>query len=157
MQRKHVLFLIGLTTLDQITKFIIQWLIDYKQEIALLPDFFYFTNYHNHGSSFRMLNGSTSFYLVCIVLGIFVFYKFYRVSAKSDTCLLYGILCIMSGSLGNLIDRVLFQYVRDFIMISIPNFISPIFNIADIAIGIGFLLILYTLFKDAYVQIKKMQ
>ena len=56
-----------------------------------------------------------------------------------------GYSFLLAGSLGNGIDRVLNGYVVDFINLNFINF--PVFNIADISINIGFILILFSLFK----------
>ena len=53
---------------------------------------------------------------------------------------------ILAGALGNLYDRFLLGYVIDFIEIHYGNFYWPIFNIADISISIGVILLLYTTF-----------
>tara|TARA_B110000914_G_scaffold114067_1_gene99760 strand:+ start:574 stop:801 length:228 start_codon:yes stop_codon:yes gene_type:complete len=53
---------------------------------------------------------------------------------------------ILAGALGNLYDRIFLGYVIDFIEIHYGNFYWPIFNIADISISIGVILLLYTTF-----------
>ena len=58
----------------------------------------------------------------------------------------YMIVLILGGSLGNLYDRIFYGYVIDFIEFHYKNFYWPIFNIADIAISIGIILLLYSMF-----------
>ena len=59
---------------------------------------------------------------------------------------LYGYSFILGGTTGNGIDRIFRGYVIDFINLDFINF--PVFNIADISINIGFILILFSLFKN---------
>ena len=55
---------------------------------------------------------------------------------------------VIGGAIGNLYDRILYGYVIDFIEIHYDSFYWPIFNIADIAISIGIILLLYSMFSN---------
>ena len=55
---------------------------------------------------------------------------------------------VIGGALGNLYDRIVYGYVIDFIEIHYNNFYWPIFNIADVAISIGIILLLYSMFSN---------
>ncbi len=99
----------------------------------------------NYGAAFNLLSGSRillSFIsiFVTILLVYFIFKK-----NESRSIDLYGYSFILGGSVGNGIDRLLNGYVIDFINLNFINF--PIFNIADISINIGFILILFGYFK----------
>ena len=59
---------------------------------------------------------------------------------------LYSYSFILGGTIGNGIDRILKGFVIDFINLNIINF--PVFNIADISINIGFIFLLYNIFKN---------
>ena len=59
---------------------------------------------------------------------------------------IYSYSFILGGTIGNGLDRIMKGFVVDFININIINF--PVFNIADISINIGFILLLYSIFKN---------
>ena len=63
-----------------------------------------------------------------------------------NTIELYSYSFILGGTIGNGIDRIYRGFVVDFINLNIINF--PVFNIADISINIGFIILLYIIFKN---------
>lgn len=137
---KNRLILISIITasiiaLDQITKYLLTN-INYK----ILP-FFQLLYVKNTGAAFGILQNSSLalFFLGIMIIGLVLFYLDKIPNTKSHNIIL-GI--ILGGAIGNLIDRIIFGYVRDFIFIS--KF--PVFNIADSAISIGLIIwIIYEL------------
>ena len=99
----------------------------------------------NYGAAFNLLSGSRIF--LSIVSLSFAIILLYLILKKKSLNLieLYSYSFILGGTLGNGIDRIIKGYVLDFIEINYINF--PAFNIADISINIGFLLVLYSLVK----------
>lgn len=137
---KNRLILISIITasiiaLDQITKYLLTG-INYK----ILP-FFQLLYVKNTGAAFGILQNSSLalFFLGIMIIGLVLFYLDKIPNTKYHNIIL-GI--ILGGAIGNLIDRIIFGYVRDFIFIS--KF--PVFNIADSAISIGLIIwIIYEL------------
>ena len=100
----------------------------------------------NYGAAFNIFSGSRIFLsIISIVFTIILIYLILR----KDTIKIVD-LCsysfILGGTVGNGIDRILKGFVIDFINLNIINF--PVFNIADISINIGFILIIYSFFKQ---------
>ena len=131
-------------SLDQLSKYIVN--INYK--LLLNKDFFLFKlDYvENKGAAFNILSGNRILLsIVSIVISILLLYL---ISQKRNNELieLYSYSFILGGTLGNGIDRVLKGYVIDFINLNFINF--PIFNIADIVINIGLILLLYKIFLN---------
>jgi len=83
--------------------------------------------------------------LISIIFSILLIYLIFR---KNNLNLfdLYSYSFILGGTIGNGIDRIFRGFVVDFINLNIINF--PVFNIADISINIGFILLLYSFFKN---------
>lgn len=104
------------------------------------------TYVENRGAAWGMLQGARIGFIVLTVLFLCVSVVFYikgRKELSTFSCVILAL--IFAGALGNLIDRILYGYVRDMIYFSLINF--PVFNIADSSIVIGAgLLIIQTLF-----------
>ena len=129
---------------DQTTKY----LIIMNHDNFINKDYILFSieNVKNHGAAFNLFSGSRIFLsMVSIFISLFILFLIFR-KKNTSTIDLYSYSFILGGSLGNGIDRVINGYVLDFIKLNYINF--PIFNIADISINIGFLLILFGLLKN---------
>ena len=100
----------------------------------------------NYGAAFNIFSGSRIFLsLISILFSILLIYLIFR---KNTLNLfdLYSYSFILGGTIGNGIDRIYKGFVVDFINLNIINF--PVFNIADISINIGFIFLLYNIFKN---------
>jgi len=98
----------------------------------------------NYGAAFNILSGSRLFlsfisFISTIILLYFIFIKDDKRINK------YGLSFVVAGSIGNGIDRILYGYVIDFIKIKFIDF--PVFNIADIAINIGIIVMIINYFR----------
>ena len=135
------IFIIGI---DQITKY----LIFYNRRIFINKDFLFFKLdfVKNYGAAFNIFSGSRIFLsLISIIFSILLIYLILRKNAL-NTVDLYSYSFILGGTIGNGMDRILKGFVIDFINLNIINF--PVFNIADISINIGFIFLLYNIFKN---------
>ena len=129
--------------LDQITKY----LIIKNYEFLINKDYFLFSLdfIKNYGAAFNLFSGSRIFLsFISILISFILFYLIFR-NKNTTNINLYSYSLILGGSLGNGFDRIINGYVIDFIKLNYIEF--PIFNIADISINIGFILILLTIFK----------
>ena len=128
---------------DQFTKY----LISYNYKFFLNIDFFLFRFdfVKNYGAAFNLFSGSRIFLsLLSVTCSVVLIYLILRnnISNKFD---LFAYSFILGGTIGNGIDRILRGFVIDFINLNFINF--PVFNIADISINIGFIFLLYSIFK----------
>ena len=99
----------------------------------------------NYGAAFNLFSGSRLFLsLISIFFSILLIYLILRKN-NLNSFELYSYSFILGGTIGNGIDRIYKGFVVDFINLNIINF--PVFNIADISINIGFLFLLYNIFK----------
>ncbi len=126
--------------LDQVSKQAVVALMDYRQSIAVMP-FFNLTYVHNPGAAFSFLadqGGWQRWFFTAIAAGVSVLLFFWMAkTAKKDTLIAIAFALILSGALGNLIDRVMYGYVIDFLDFYVGNKHWPAFNIADSAIFVG--------------------
>ena len=99
----------------------------------------------NYGAAFNIFSGNRYFLsLVSIIFSIILLYLL-LMKTSSSILQLYSYSFILGGTIGNGIDRIINGYVIDFINLNMINF--QVFNIADLSINIGFILVIYTIFK----------
>ena len=129
-------------SLDQFTKIYINLNLDkfLKKDLLIFTIEFV----RNYGAAFNILSGSRLFLsfisiISTIILSYFIFIRENKLINK------YGLSFIAAGSIGNGVDRIFYGYVIDFIKIKFVNF--PVFNIADIAINIGILVMIINYFR----------
>ncbi len=135
---------IFIVLIDQSTKY----LIFYNQKLFINKDFLLFKIdfVKNYGAAFNIFSGSRIFLsLISILFSILLIYLIFRKNTLNSFDL-YSYSFILGGSIGNGIDRIYKGFVIDFINLNIINF--PVFNIADISINIGFIFLLYNIFKN---------
>jgi len=140
------ILLLGVVTLilDQFTKFLVDKLVDYGSCVNVIPffNFFNITNVHNTGIVFGMFKGR-NFLFVLIVFSLLVIVSLwlYKNWDRIHKTQKYAFCLIISGGLGNLIDRLLRNAVIDFLDFGINYLRWPSFNIADSCIFVAMILI----------------
>ncbi len=126
--------------LDQVTKNIILTSFGLHDSLPVLPGFFNLTYVRNTGAAFGILAGQESwrhlFFQMISVLALgAIVYLFW--TSKRDKLALWGSALVLGGAAGNLVDRVRFGYVVDFLDFFIGSYHWPAFNIADSSITVG--------------------
>lgn len=135
---------------DQITKIIVDHTLSLGASYSIIDRFFYFTYAHNDGAAWGMFSGKLNlFFVVAILATVGITYYFVQSQAYQKLTR-FGLVMIFSGMVGNLIDRICFGYVRDFIDFIIFGYDFPIFNVADMAITIGFVLVILEVGVEEY-------
>jgi len=130
--------------IDQFTKYLIFY--NYKKFINKDYLLFRLDFVKNYGAAFNLFNGNRIFLsLISIFFSILLIYLILRRNTLNSFDL-YSYSFILGGTIGNGIDRIYKGFVVDFINLNIINF--PVFNIADISINIGFIILLYNIFKN---------
>lgn len=138
-----------LVAVDRISKMYIVRYIEFGKSIPVIDNFFYLTYWRNKGAAWGILqNGRYIFIILTILVSILIGYFLY----KSDNKLLKASLAIiLSGAIGNLIDRVLEGSVVDFLQFWFGSYTFPNFNAADSCVVVGTILLAYYLlfvYKD---------
>lgn len=155
MKLKHVLIGIATILIDQITKIAAASSLS-SGSITIIPVFFRFTYAENSGAAWSMLEGKMWFFYIITVIALIAMVMFYRNQADSDELIKVSLVLMMAGTIGNFIDRLCFQHVRDFLDFTIFGYDFPIFNVADMALCIGvFLIIVDVLLENSGITLKK--
>lgn len=156
MRKKHMCIIAIVLGIDQITKFVVDGNMALGQQIPIIPGFFNFTYMHNTGAAWSMLEGKMWFFYIITIAALIAMVMFYRNSEKEDHVTRFALSLMIAGTLGNFIDRLCLQYVRDFIDFIIFGYDFPIFNVADMALCIGVFLIIADIFlENSGVVLKK--
>ena len=137
--RKWIALAAVIVVLDQITKyFIVQKFV--LHETLLVTPFFNLVRVHNSGAAFSMLAEAGGwqrvfFIVVAVVASVWVVWLLHKFPQQKWFCL--ALAMILGGAVGNLIDRVLFGAVVDFVQVHYAGYYFPAFNVADSAITCG--------------------
>lgn len=128
--------------LDQLIKFIISHHLKLYQEIKIIKNFFSLYYVRNTGAAFSILENNTTFLIVISVLFIVVLHNFIKKESNISIINQIAIGLILGGVFGNLIDRIVYQSVIDYLLFLIGNHSFPVFNLADMGITIGSIILL---------------
>lgn len=143
MGAKPFLLIVGLVVvLDQITKALVLAKLPLYHSISVISGFFNLTHIRNPGGAFGFMAGGSQglrnllfIGVSAIAMGLIVF--FYRSTPKTHPVLASALAMIFGGAVGNLIDRLRFGEVVDFLDLFLGSYHWPAFNVADSAITVG--------------------
>ena len=134
-----------LIAIDQITKYIA--LINLKpiSSTVFIKGFMDFTFVENRGAAFGILEGQRWFFVVItVIISVAIIYAFLKLPNKKEYMYLrVSLVLILSGAIGNVIDRFFRGYVVDFFEFTFINW--PVFNVADIYVVVGTILFAFLL------------
>lgn len=127
--------------LDMVSKYIVSKLLIVNESVMIIKNFFNITYVRNTGAAFSIFSGNTFLVMIIsfmIIMGIILYIRKNKPSNKIEK-ISYSL--ILGGAIGNFIDRVIYGYVRDFIEIDIFGWDYPIFNLADVFVVVGVILL----------------
>ena len=128
--------------IDQIVKLLIKTNMSLNEEISIIPNFFSIQYLKNTGAAFSILENQTILLAITSIICISVIIYYLKKEKNLTTTMYLSFGLVLGGILGNLIDRIVYQGVIDFLSFQIFNYNFPVFNIADIGITIGVLLLI---------------
>ena len=142
-----ILLLSAILALDLGTKYLAQAFLAKVHSLVIIPNFFDLTYVENRGAAFGLLaeinsRFRTPFFIIVSVVAITFIVVFYK-KTEGNSWFHLGLLFILGGALGNLIDRLRLGVVVDFLYFHWYQYYWPAFNVADtvICIGVGILII----------------
>lgn len=156
MPRKYAVLIVTtflVVAIDQATKAYIVAVLDLHQSWPMLPGFFSITHVRNPGAAFGFLAGASPQFRVAffiavtlVALGLILYYL--RRATEDEGRQAASLSLIFSGAVGNLIDRVRFGEVVDFLDVYWGVRHWPAFNVADSAITLGAIFLIWTLIRE---------
>ncbi|WP_404799030.1 signal peptidase II [Apilactobacillus quenuiae] len=130
---------------DQIIKYIIATHISENAVINLVPGLISITNLHNDGAAWSILQGQQWLFSLISIFAIFIIgYFMYRL--RKHRLYEISLVILLSGIIGNFVDRLMQGYVVDMFQLDFINF--PVFNIADSCITIGIIILFIAILRD---------
>ena len=144
VQMIYLIFILGML-LDYVTKIWAIGTLKGQLDITVIEGFFDFSYLENRGAAFGIFQGRVYLLAFVTVIIMAVLFVMYQKTKKKTKLLTISTALIMTGAIGNLIDRLRYGFVVDFISWHWKNtYYFPTFNVADICITVGTgLLILY--------------
>ena len=140
----------AIVILDQLTKKIILAKMVLR-DVVEVTSFFDIVHLHNYGAAFSFLHnagGWQRYFLSAISILVSIVLPFYIKKNQHDIFLAIGLTLVLGGAIGNLVDRLFLGYVVDFVSLHIDDvFYWPAFNVADSAISLGVILLIYDALK----------
>lgn len=135
-----------LVFLDQFTKYIIINNMTLYDSIPVINNIFEIHYIQNSGAAWGILANHQLLFIICTILVIlFGIYIYFRcINFEQLRAFRYLLVLILAGAVGNLVDRIRFRYVIDFLYFKLINF--PVFNVADCYVTIGFFLMIILVF-----------
>lgn len=135
---------------DFFSKYMVSKLMTVNETINLIDNFFRITYVKNTGAAFSIFSNNTILVIIIsvIVIGFLLFYIYKNKGNNKLENVSYAF--ILGGAISNLIDRLVYGYVIDFLDFEILSYDAPIFNLADTFIVIGVILFLINTLRSRY-------
>lgn len=139
--------------LDQATKFWVASALPIWATRTVIPGFFNLVHVLNKGAAFGFLNDMDAvwrpyFFLAVTALAIVLILHLLRTVPREDRVLFTALGLILGGALGNMVDRIRLGEVVDFLDFYISAYHWPAFNVADISISLGSVLLLVSVYRN---------
>ena len=148
-----IIIIAAIIVLDQWSKWAIKTSFNLYESKPVIQDFLHFTYVTNDGMAFGLsFPGGKHVLLIMTILLTGFIVGFLWKEKNGHPLIKYGLALILSGAIGNLIDRLLYGKVVDFLDLMIGNFHWYIFNIADSSVTIGMILFII---HSIYIEQKK--
>jgi len=140
-----IIIFFSIILFDQLTKILVIKNFQLYESMSIFP-LFNLTFVVNYGFAFGFLNNSSlnQIIVICVIF-LIIAYFLYLLFKTQDQFFRFSLILVLSGAVGNFIDRVIHGFVIDFIDIYLGSYHWPAFNIADSSITLGFILIMFNI------------
>lgn len=149
-----------IVAIDQISKQVILSAIEYGQIVEVWPPVFSLVLTYNPGAAFSFLasaSGWQKYFFIVVALAASAFIVYLIVKHRNERFLCFALALVLGGAVGNVIDRMIYGAVVDFLLVRWPGGPSlfdpwPAFNLADSCISIGAVLLIWDSFRRSRVK-----
>lgn len=144
MKKKEFCLLFLFVAIDQISKILVTKFLN--SPITMIPNFFTLSYTENTGAAWSIFSGQRIFLILLSIIALVLLYQMYPKCKKEHEKIFYIVLC--SGIIGNLMDRVIFGYVKDFLSFQFFGYLYPVFNFADVMIVVGAIVVFIYVLRE---------
>ena len=146
MRKREMFLIVILFCLDQGVKVWMEHLL-LNGSIVLIPNFFSWQWVENTGAAWSIFENQRIF-LILISLLCLIFLSIIKNTVKESRWKFLAVSFLYAGILGNLVDRIVFGYVKDYLSFTIFGYHFPVFNLADVFIVLGAILFIIAVLKE---------
>lgn len=150
MKNKKFIYTIGMLYMlvDQFIKLLVTKNMTLQQEITLIPNFFSLYYLKNTGAAFSILGNQTIILILISLICLVIIKNYIKKLKRVKNLTIISLGMMLGGILGNLFDRILYKSVIDYLSFEFFGYNFPVFNIADIGITVGALLLVIDLILE---------
>ena len=151
-----IVIILAAVLADQATKLLVINFLDREEPLEIIPNVFRFTYVENRGAAFGMLDDKRWVFMIISTIAIIGLLIYLLKFSGNNKLLNIGLSLVIGGGIGNMIDRVAYGYVVDFLdFCAVPKVWMWVFNVADSCVCIGAGLIALYLIIDIVKEAKK--
>lgn len=148
MLRTSLIITLICVLIDQIVKIIIMSFMGINSSVILIPNFFSLTYVENDGAAWSIFSGNRLFLIAISIVALILVYWYFLKNRDMKNFEMINYSILIGGIMGNLLDRIKFGRVIDYLDFKIFGYNFPVFNFADICIVISVILLLIYNLKD---------
>lgn len=137
--------------IDQVIKLLIMMKMELYQKITFIPGFFQLFYTKNEGAAFSTFSGMKYFLILISILSFFILVHYIKITKIKGKISVISLGLLLGGLVGNLIDRLLYGYVIDYLSFTFFRYSFAVFNFADIGIVVGVCLFIFGLIKENWI------
>ena len=141
LMKKILIFSLIFIIIDVVVKVVVSNCIGLYDTIKVIPGFFNLTYVRNTGAAFSIMENNRMLFIIIGLVAIFLIYKFLIKDKYLNKLSIISYSMLLGGIMGNMIDRILYGYVIDYLSLNLFGFNAPIFNLADTFIVVSVILI----------------
>lgn len=134
--------------LDRIIKLVVDKYLILNIKNVIIENFFSLTKCYNEGAAFNIFSGNTIFLILATAFALFMLFRYIKGNKKLNKIVMVSYGLLIGGIIGNLIDRIFLGYVIDYLSFTLFNYEFAIFNLADICIVVGAILVFFNDWGD---------
>lgn len=110
--------------------------------VSIIPNFFSITYVRNIGAAFSIMENSRILFIIIGFISLILIYKYLIMNKVINKYLMISYSMLIGGIIGNMIDRIIYGYVIDYLSFNIFGYSAPIFNLADTFIVVSIIMLL---------------
>jgi len=148
MKTRDYLLLVLLAVLDQLTKIAATTYLQLHVRVKIVENFFYLTLSHNTGAAWSILEGQSMLFIVFAIAATGYIIYYLNTHKTINKWMKLSLIMIAAGAIGNVIDRIIYGYVIDFLDFYIFGYDFPVFNFADSCITVGMFILALCILLD---------